>query len=134
MRAVSFADPEMWFVHARAEGGLPGDRVRRQGLIKAAIRDNNPVIFSSTNICIADQGEIPDGDYVVPIGKARVAREGVHLSVITYAAMLHVALEAAEILSREGIDVESWICGRFLRWITSDSRDRGKDEQGHHSA
>src|SRR5208282_1575801 len=47
-----------------------------------------------------------DADYVVPIGKARVAREGHHLSVITYAAMLYTALEAADILSKEGIELE----------------------------
>ena len=50
--------------------------------------------------------EIPDDDYIVPLGKARVAREGHHLSVITYAAMLYTALEAAEILSKEGIEIE----------------------------
>ena len=85
----------------------PATAYDAKGLIKAAIRDNNPVIFFEHKYLYRRiKGEIPDGDYVVPIGKARVAREGVHLSVITYAAMLHVALEAAEILSREGIDVE----------------------------
>jgi len=49
---------------------------------------------------------VPQDDYVVPIGKARVAREGRDLSVITYAAMLHTALEAAELLAKEGIEIE----------------------------
>ena len=49
---------------------------------------------------------IRDSDYIVPLGKARIAREGHHLSVITYAAMLYTALEAAEILSKEGIEIE----------------------------
>ncbi|MFZ0480477.1 MAG: alpha-ketoacid dehydrogenase subunit beta [Terriglobales bacterium] len=101
-------NPEMWFVHAPGlKVVCPATAYDAKGLIKAAIRDNNPVIFFEHKYLYRRiKGEIPDGDYVVPIGKARVAREGVHLSVITYAAMLHVALEAAEILSREGIDVE----------------------------
>jgi 2-oxoisovalerate dehydrogenase E1 component beta subunit len=50
--------------------------------------------------------EIPEGDYTVPLGKARVDREGRHMSVITYGAMVHVAREAAEVLSREGVELE----------------------------
>ncbi len=49
---------------------------------------------------------MPEGDYIVPLGKARIVREGRGISVITYAAMVHVALEAAELLSREGIELE----------------------------
>ncbi|MFI5114730.1 MAG: alpha-ketoacid dehydrogenase subunit beta, partial [Terriglobales bacterium] len=76
-------------------------------LIKAAIRDNNPVIFFEHKYLYRRiKEEIPSDDYIVPLGKARVVREGGHLSVITYAAMVHTALEAAAILSQEGIELE----------------------------
>ncbi len=75
--------------------------------IKAAIRDNNPVIFFEHKYLYRRiKEEIPSDDYIVPLGKARVAREGRHLSVITYAAMVYTALEAAEILTKEGIEIE----------------------------
>jgi 2-oxoisovalerate dehydrogenase E1 component beta subunit len=98
----------MWFVH---NPGLkvicPATPYDAKGLIKAAIRDNNPcVFFEHKYLYRRIKEEVPAEDYVVPIGKARVAREGTDLSIITYAAMLHTALEAAEILKKEGIDVE----------------------------
>jgi 2-oxoisovalerate dehydrogenase E1 component beta subunit len=76
-------------------------------LIKASIRDNNPVIFFEHKYLYRRiKEEVPVGDYIVPLGKARVARAGRDLSLITYAAMVYVALEAAEILAKEGIDIE----------------------------
>src|SRR6266853_4825098 len=101
-------NPEMWFVHAPGlKVVCPATAYDAKGLIKAAIRDNNPVIFFEHKYLYRRiKEEIPEDDYIVPIGKARVAREGRHLSVITYAAMVHTALEAAESLSKEGIDLE----------------------------
>jgi 2-oxoisovalerate dehydrogenase E1 component beta subunit len=101
-------NPEMWFVH---NPGLkvicPATPYDAKGLIKAAIRDNNPCIFFEHKYLYRRiKEEVPAEDYVVPIGKARVAREGKDLSIITYAAMVHTALEAAEILKKEGIDLE----------------------------
>lgn len=101
-------NPEMWFVH---NPGLkvicPATPYDAKGLIKAAIRDNNPCIFFEHKYLYRRiKEEIPQDDYVVPIGKARLAREGKDLSVITYAAMVHTALEAADILAKEGIDIE----------------------------
>jgi 2-oxoisovalerate dehydrogenase E1 component beta subunit len=101
-------NPEMWFVH---NPGLkvicPATPYDAKGLIKAAIRDNNPCIFFEHKYLYRRiKEEVPAEDYVVPIGKARIARDGRDLSVITYAAMVHTALEAAEILSKEGIDLE----------------------------
>src|SRR5438105_4401701 len=78
-----------------------------KGLLKAAVRDPDPVIFfehKKTYRLI--KGEVPDGDYSVPIGKADVKREGEHLSVFTYGMMLHHSLEAAERVARDGISVE----------------------------
>jgi 2-oxoisovalerate dehydrogenase E1 component beta subunit len=100
----------MWFVHAPGlKVVCPATAYDAKGLIKAAIRDHNPVIFFEHKYLYRRiKEEIPgsETDYIVPLGKARVAREGHHLSVITYAAMLYTALEAAEILSKEGSEIE----------------------------
>jgi 2-oxoisovalerate dehydrogenase E1 component beta subunit len=101
-------NPEAWFVHAPGlKVVCPASAYDAKGLIKASIRDNNPVIFFEHKYLYRRVKEVvPPEDYVVPLGKARVAREGRDLSIITYAAMVHVALEAAELLSKEGIEVE----------------------------
>jgi 2-oxoisovalerate dehydrogenase E1 component beta subunit len=101
-------NPEMWFVH---NPGLkvvcPATPYDAKGLIKAAIRDNNPVIFFEHKYLYRRiKEEVPSEDYVVPLGRARIARGGHDLSIITYAAMVHAALEAAELLAKEGIEVE----------------------------
>jgi len=101
-------NPEMWFVHTPGlKVVCPGTAYDAKGLIKASIRDNNPVIFFEHKFLYRRiKDDIPEEDYIVPLGKARVARTGRDISVITYAAMLHVALEAAETLAKEGIDLE----------------------------
>ena len=101
-------NPEMWFVHAPGlKVVCPATAYDAKGLIKAAIRDNNPVIFFEHKYLYRRiKQEIPAEDYVVPIGKARVARAGRDLSVITFGAMVYVALEAAEILAADGIEIE----------------------------
>jgi 2-oxoisovalerate dehydrogenase E1 component beta subunit len=101
-------NPEMWFVH---NPGLkvvcPATPSDAKGLIKASIRDNNPVVFFEHKYLYRRiKEEVPAEDYIVPLGKARTAREGRDLSIITYAALVHTALEAAEILAREGIETE----------------------------
>ena len=101
-------NPEMWFVH---NPGLkvvyPATAYDAKGLIKASIRDNNPVVFFEHKFLYRRiKEEVPADDYVVPIGRARIAREGTDICVITYAAMVHTALEAAETLAKEGIDLE----------------------------
>ena len=78
-----------------------------KGLIKSAIRDNNPVLFFEHKYLYRRvKEELPVEDYTVEIGKARIHREGKHVSVITYAAMVYVAEEAAQILAKEGIELE----------------------------
>jgi 2-oxoisovalerate dehydrogenase E1 component beta subunit len=101
-------NPEMWFVHAPGlKVVCPATACDAKGLIKAAIRDNNPVIFFEHKYLYRRiKEEVPAGDYIVPLGEARVAREGRDLSIITYAAMVHTALEAAEVLRQEGIEIE----------------------------
>src|SRR5216117_328119 len=78
-----------------------------KGLIKAAIRDPDPVIFFEHKFLYRHiKEELPSDDFVVPIGKAAIRRTGTDMTVVTYGAMVHAALEAAKELEREGIDLE----------------------------
>jgi 2-oxoisovalerate dehydrogenase E1 component beta subunit len=101
-------NPEMFYVHTPGLKVIcPATARDAKGLIKAAVRDNNPVLFFEHKFLYRRvKEELPEEDYVIPIGKARVHREGKHVSVITYAATVYVAQEAAEILAAEGIELE----------------------------
>jgi 2-oxoisovalerate dehydrogenase E1 component beta subunit len=86
---------------------VPSTPADAQGLLTSAIRDDDPVMMlehKKTYRLI--KGEVPDGDYTVPIGKADIARPGKDLSIITYGLMRHLAVEAADKLAGEGIDAE----------------------------
>jgi 2-oxoisovalerate dehydrogenase E1 component beta subunit len=101
-------NPEAFFMNVP---GLkivaPGTATDAKGLMTAAIRDPDPVIYLEHKFLYRRiKEDVPEGELVVPIGKARVARWGKDLSIVTYAAMMHVALEAAEAAARDGIDVE----------------------------
>jgi 2-oxoisovalerate dehydrogenase E1 component beta subunit len=75
-----------------------------KGLLKAAIRDEDPVLFFEHKRCYRlIKGEVPEGDYTLPIGKANVKREGTDITVFTYGLMVHYCLEAADIVAKEGI-------------------------------
>lgn len=99
---------EMWFVHTPGlKVVAPATAYDAKGLIKASIRDDNPVIFFEHKFLYRRiKGEVPEEDYVVPLGKAAVRREGRDLTIITYGAMVWTALEAAEQLDAEGLSVE----------------------------
>jgi 2-oxoisovalerate dehydrogenase E1 component beta subunit len=101
-------NPEAYFTHTPGlKVVCPATAYDAKGLIKASIRDNNPVIFFEHKFLYRRiKEELPEQEYLVPLGKARVARTGRHVSVITYAAMVHVALEAAAQLAQEGIQLE----------------------------
>ncbi len=77
-----------------------------KGLLIAAIRDDNPVVFLEHKMLYAAKGEVPEGDYVIPIGKADVKREGSDVSLVCYSAMVRQCLTAAEDLAAEGISAE----------------------------
>lgn len=100
--------PEAYFAHTPGlKVVCPATARDAKGLIKSAIRDNNPVCFFEHKFLYRRvKEEIPPDDYTVPIGKAKISRKGHNVSVITYGAMLYVALEAAGILAGEGIDLE----------------------------
>ena len=101
-------NPEAWFVHTPGlKVVAPATPADAKGLLLAAIRDNNPVIyFESKPLYRSSKGYVPAGDYVVPIGKANVARSGSDLSIITYGAQLREALTAADRLAAEGTEAE----------------------------
>ena len=77
-----------------------------KGLLKAAIRDNDPVLFMESERMYGDKGEIPEGEYLLPIGVADVKREGKDVTIVSFNKMMKVALAAAEELAKEGIDAE----------------------------
>lgn len=77
-----------------------------KGLLIAAIRDNNPVVFLEHKLLYAAKGEVPEGDYVIPIGKADVKREGSDVTLICYSGMVRQCLTSAEALAAEGISAE----------------------------
>src|SRR5580692_10347816 len=101
-------NPEAWFVHR------PGLRVvapstadDAKGLLKAAIRDDNPVVyFEHKYLYRRAKGPVPEGDEIVPIGVAATRREGDDITLVTYGAMLTPSLEAADELSKDGVEVE----------------------------
>ena len=77
-----------------------------KGLLKAAIRDNDPVVFLESEKIYGDKGEVPEGEYVLPIGKADIKREGKDVTLVTFGKILKIALEAAIELGKENISVE----------------------------
>ena len=101
-------NPEAWFVH---RPGLkvvaPSTAYDAKGLLKAAIRDDNPVIyFEHKYLYRRAKGPVPEGDEIVPIGVAATKREGDDITLLTYGAMVTPSLEAADRLSKEGVEVE----------------------------
>lgn len=99
---------EMWFAHVPGlKVVAPSTAYDAKGLIKASIRDNNPVIFYEHKYLYRRiKEEVPKQDFVVPLGKAAVRREGSDIALITYGAMVWTALEAADVLAKEGISLE----------------------------
>lgn len=86
---------------------VPSTPADAQGMLVSAIRDEDPVLFlEHKRTYRLIKGEVPDGDFTVPIGKADVARPGKDLSVITYGLMRHFAVEAAEMLAKDGVEAE----------------------------
>lgn len=85
---------------------MPSTPYDAKGLLKAAIRDDNPVMFIEHKMLYKEKGPVPEEDYVIPLGVADIKREGKDVTLVTYSRMVLRALEAAELLAGEGIDVE----------------------------
>lgn len=84
----------------------PGTPADAKGLLKAAIRSDDPVLFIEHATLYQQRGDVPDGDFTIPIGKSTVQRPGKDVTIVTYSKMLEVSLKAAEQLSAEGVEAE----------------------------
>lgn len=98
---------EAWFLHTPGlKIVVPSDPYHVKGLLKTAIRENNPVMCLEHILLYQIRGGVPEGDYTLPIGKAQIKREGKDVTVVSYSLMLHRCLSVAEKLHKQGIEVE----------------------------
>lgn len=111
MAAQHSQDYSAWFAHCPGLKVLtPYDSEDAKGLLKAAIRDDNPVVFLENEILYGVPFPMPDeamkDDFVIPIGKAKIAKEGTDITIVSYSRGVQLALEAHEQLQKEGINAE----------------------------
>jgi len=85
---------------------MPANPYDAKGLLKSAIRDDNPVVFIEGEITYADMGEVPEGEYLIPLGVGDIKRAGTDITIIAWSKMVRVALQTAEALAEEGIQAE----------------------------
>jgi len=98
---------EAWFNHAPGiYVVMPATPYDAKGLLKTCIRDDNPILFIEHKMLYGTKGELPDEEYLIPLGSADIKRAGKDLTIIAYSRMVLVSLEAAEELAKEGIDAE----------------------------
>ena len=98
---------ESWLAHIPGLKVIaPGTPYDAKGLLKSAIRDDNPVCFLEGEMLYNTKGEVPDEEYTIPIGKADLKREGDHCSIITHGKMVLVAMQAADQLAKEDIRID----------------------------
>jgi pyruvate dehydrogenase E1 component beta subunit len=84
----------------------PSNPADAKGLLKAAIRDNDPVVFLESEKMYGDKGEVPEGEYIIPIGVANVVCKGSDVTIVSFGKIIKVAEEAAEVLAKDNIHVE----------------------------
>jgi pyruvate dehydrogenase E1 component beta subunit len=98
---------EVWFAYVPGMYVVaPSTPADAKGLLKASIRDNNPILFVENVLLYNEKGEVPEGEHILPIGKAEVKREGEDMTIVTYSRMVGPALRAAEALEEDGVSVE----------------------------
>ncbi|MDI6823086.1 MAG: alpha-ketoacid dehydrogenase subunit beta [Bacillota bacterium] len=98
---------EAWFMHVPGlRVVMPSTPADAKGLLKSSIRDDDPVIFIEQKLLYPIEGPVPEGEHLVPLGKADIKRVGSDVTVVATGLMVHRTLEAAEILASEGVDVE----------------------------
>ncbi len=98
---------EAWICHVPGlKVVMPSTAADAKGLLKSAIRDDNPVVFIEHKALYGAMGEVPEGEYTIPLGKADIKREGKDVTILAYSMMLHKALAAAETLALQGIEAE----------------------------
>lgn len=98
---------EAWFAHVPGlKVVMPATPYDVKGLLKSAIRDDNPIVFIEHKALYALKGSIPEKEYLVPIGKADIKKEGTDVTVVAVSKMVHESLKASEILAQDGINIE----------------------------
>ncbi|WP_226390260.1 pyruvate dehydrogenase complex E1 component subunit beta [Penaeicola halotolerans] len=85
---------------------VPSNPYDAKGLLKASIRDEDPVIFMESELMYGDKGEVPEGEYLLPLGQAHIVKEGTDVTLISFGKMMKIALEAAEEMAKEGVSCE----------------------------
>jgi pyruvate dehydrogenase E1 component beta subunit len=98
---------ESWLAHIPGlKVVVPGTPADAKGLLKSAIRDDNPVCFLEGEMLYNVKGEVPEGEYTIPLGKAELKREGDHATIVTHGKMVITAMQAADQLAKEGLRVD----------------------------
>src|SRR6186997_2512397 len=98
---------ESWVAHVPGLKVVsPGTPYDAKGLLKSAVRDDNPVVFFEGEMLYNTKGEVPEEEYLIPLGKAQLKREGEHCTIVTHGKMVLVATQAADQLAKEGIRVD----------------------------
>lgn len=98
---------ENWFANTPGlKVVVPSNPYDAKGLLKASIRDEDPVIFMESELMYGDKGEVPEGEYLIPIGQADIKREGTDVTLVSFGKFMKVALEAAEEAAKDNISVE----------------------------
>ena len=117
IRTVSGGGRQLGATHSQTPDGIfahfpgltvvaPGTPADAKGLLKSAIRSDNPVLFIEHATLYQTRGEVPEGEHLVPIGKSIVQRSGKDVTIVTYSKMLETSMKAADELAKQGIDVE----------------------------
>lgn len=98
---------ENWFANtAGLKVVVPSNPYDAKGLLKASIRDNDPIIFMESELMYGDKGEVPEGEYIIPLGVADIKRAGTDVTIVSFGKIMKVALQAADELAKEGISAE----------------------------
>lgn len=98
---------EAWFTHIPGvKTVMPSTPADAKGLLAAAVRDDNPVMYIEHKQLLGVKGEVPEGEYIIPLGKADIKKEGSDVTIVAWSWMVHKALAAAETLAQEGINAE----------------------------
>lgn len=98
---------ENWFANTPGlKVVVPSNPYDAKGLLKSAIRDNDPVIFMESELMYGDKGEVPEEEYLIEIGKAKIVREGTDVTLVSFGKMMKLALESADELAKDGVKAE----------------------------
>ncbi|NMC47618.1 MAG: alpha-ketoacid dehydrogenase subunit beta [Chloroflexi bacterium] len=107
LAATHSQTPDVIFAHFPGlKVVAPGTPADAKGLLKAAVRSDDPILYIENATIYQMKGEVPDGDYTIPIGQSKIQREGKDLTIVTYSKMVKYSLDAAEQLSKQGIEAE----------------------------